>query len=381
MRRNPDDYSTFLSALELATYYGANDHSARQTLILVKIVDCAGNTMLESEDLCCLLFELSSDDRLDILQELEKKAASVTALSKLLDLTTQEASRQVSRLKQAGLLLKDQRGFYRLTSYAGLVLKQLEGLRFVSRYKGYFRKHSLARMPEDLVLRIGDISEVTHLPNVSQALYGVERLVKDAQDYVWLVCDQISFGVFCELGKALERGTRNRAIQTKGFAYLPSIVQDYFQYYREHITPIERRSWNTGALEDRLVDQVDVFLFMSEKEAAVAFPLNSGKFDYLTFSGSEERFHKWCGNVFEYYWSKAQPLESLIKSPCEWLMENRKALTALRRILEGQKPMLKKDLAAGLERLQVTRKGNLTRLGYYAYSRLRNNGFPACAKT
>ena len=331
--------------------------------------------MLESEDLCCLLFELSSDDRLSILRELKKEAASVTRLSKLLELTIQEASRQVFRLKKAGLLLKDQRGLYRLTSYAELVLKQLEGLGFVSRYKGYFRKHSLAQMPEDLVLRIGDVSEATYLSNVSQALYGVERLVKEAQKYVWLISDQISFGVFCELGKALERGTKNRVIQTKGFVYLPSIVRDYFQYYEEHITPVERRSWNSGTLEDRLADQVGVFLFISEKEAAVAFPLNSGKFDYLTFSGSEKRFHNWCSNVFEYYWSKVQSLESLIKKPCEWLMDNRKALVALGRFLEGQESMLEKDLAVGLERMQLTRNGSLTRLGYYAYNHLRDSGF------
>lgn len=331
--------------------------------------------MLKPEDLCCLLFELSSDDRLNILRELKKEAASVTTLSKLVDLTTQEASRQVFRLKEAGLLLKDQKGLYRITSYAELVLKQLEGLGFVSRYKGYFRKHSLAQMPEDLVLRIGDVSEAAYLSNVSQALYGVERLVNEAQKYVWLIGDQISFGVFCELGKALERGTRNRVIQTKGFVYLPSIVRDYFQYYEEHITPIERRSWGTGALEDRLADEVDVFLLVSEKEAAVAFPLNSGKFDYLTFSGSEKRFHNWCSDIFEYYWSKAQPLESLIKKPCEWLIDNPRALTALGRILEGQEPMLKKDLAVELERMQLTQNGSLTRLGYYAYSHLRNSGF------
>jgi len=331
--------------------------------------------MLKSEDLCCLLFELSSDDRLNILRQLKKEAASVTTLSKLVDLTTQEASRQVFRLKKAGLLLKDQKGLYRLTSYAELVLKQLEGLSFMSRYKEYFKKHSLARIPEDLVLRIGDISETTYLSNVSQALYGAERLIKKAHDYIWLISDQNSFGVFCELGKALERGTRNRAIQTKGFVYLPSIVRDYFQYYEEHITPIERHSWNMGTLEDRLADRVDVFLLVSEKEAAVAFPLNSGKFDYLTFSGSEKRFHNWCSDIFEYYWLEAQPLESLIKKPCEWLIDNLRALTALGRILEGQEPILKKDLVVELERMQLTQNGSLTRLGYYAYSRLRDSGF------
>lgn len=76
--------------------------------------------MLEPEDLWRMLLELSDNDRLKILREL-KKEADVTTLSKLVGLTTQEASRQVFRLRQARLLLKDQKGFYRLTSYAELV--------------------------------------------------------------------------------------------------------------------------------------------------------------------------------------------------------------------------------------------------------------------
>ena len=63
-----------------------------------------------------------------------------------------------------------------------------------------------------------------------------------------------------------------------------------------------------------------------------------------------------------------------IGKPCEWLIDNPRALTALGRILEGQEPMLKKDLAVELERMQLTQNGSLTRLGYYAYSHLRDSG-------
>ncbi len=330
--------------------------------------------MEESKNFRDLLFELSGEDRLDILQELRKRSANVTTLASSLDLTTQETSRQVSRLKKASLLRKDQRGCYHVTSYAGLVLKQLEGIQFISKHKGYFRTHSLMNIPNDLVLTIGEVTEATHLSNVSQALYSVERLVKKAQEYIWLISDQIPFGVFCELGRALERGTRNRTIQTKSFQYLRSIARDYFRYYREHITPIERRSWSAGTLEDRLDDQVDVFLFVSEKEAAVGFPLNSGRFDYLVFNGEGKRFHEWCIGVFKHYWQKAQPLDSLIEKPCEWLRDNPKALKMLEELLSGQESTSAKHLAPELETMQLTKSGNLTRLGYYAYNHLQQNG-------
>jgi len=344
--------------------------------IRVEIVGSMGTKMLDSEELCSLLFELSSDDRLGILRELRQHAVGVTTLSRVLDLTTQETSRQVFRLKEAGLIRKDQRGFYRLTSYADIVLKQLEGLHFVSKHKDYFKTHSLAKIPEELILRMGDIADTTYLPNVSQALYSVERLIKEAREYIWLISDQISFGVFCELGKALERGTKNRVIQTKGFVYLPSIVKDYFQYYEEHITPVEQRSWNARTLEDRLDDKVDVFLFVTEKEAAVSFPLNNGKFDYLIFLGSQTRFHKWCADLFEYYWPKAQPLDRLIKKPCEWIEANPKVLNALGRIFAGQESSLFRDLATELEKMQLTKNGNLTRLGSYVYRHFRQKGSP-----
>jgi predicted transcriptional regulator len=323
------------------------------------------------EKLSSLLFELSSCDRLSILKELVDGSIGVTKLSKKLGLTTQETSRQVFRLKEAGLLHKDHRGLYCLTSYAKLALNQLEGLDFLSRHKEYFKSHSLAHIPEDLILRIGDLADATYLSNVSQAFYGVERLIKEAENHIWLVSDQISFGICCELAKALERGTKNRVIQTKSFVYLSSYVRDFWKFYEKNIVPIEQRTWAAGTLEDRLDDQVDVFLFVSEKQAAVAFPLNNGKFDYLVFSGSGKRFHSWCSDAFNYYWPKARPLGVVIKEPCEWVIDNPEALSALERIIEGQEVRLRKDLASGLERMQLTRRGNLTRLGFYVHNHLR----------
>jgi len=301
---------------------------------------------------------------------------SVTELSKRLDLTTQETSRQVSRLKEIGTLRKDDRNLYYLTSYSELVLKQLRGLDFLSGHKEYFQLHSLARIPEELVLRIGDMAEATYLPSVTQAFYSVEKLVKEAESYVWIVNDQMPFSVVCELGKSLERGTKNRAIQTKYFAYPSNQVRDIFQSYDKNVLPTIRRSRKTGALENRLADQVDVFLFISEKQATIGFPLNSGEFDYLLFSGSDKRFHSWCKDVFDNCWEKAQPMKDVVKEPCEWAMDNPEALDALDRIITGRKVKLRKDLALELEKRQLTSNGNITRLGYYVRSHLQENGFP-----
>jgi len=46
---------------------------------------------------------------------------------------------------------------------------------------------------------------------------------------------------------------------------------------------------------------------MSEKEvAALAFPTTEGRFDYFGFTSKAEGTHRWCSNVFQYYWDRAQ---------------------------------------------------------------------------
>jgi DNA-binding transcriptional ArsR family regulator len=62
------------------------------------------------EDLCNLLFEVSNEDRLRILLQLDKEALNATNLSKELDLTIQESSRHLSRLSRVKLIQKDVEG-------------------------------------------------------------------------------------------------------------------------------------------------------------------------------------------------------------------------------------------------------------------------------
>ena len=53
--------------------------------------------MNKLENLCALFFELSSQDRLRILCEIEKKATNVSGLSRKLNLTTQESYADANR--------------------------------------------------------------------------------------------------------------------------------------------------------------------------------------------------------------------------------------------------------------------------------------------
>jgi predicted transcriptional regulator len=69
--------------------------------------------------------------------------------------------------------------------------------------------------------------------------------------------------------------------------------------------PLARLS---GLLEERLMEKTDLVLYMSEKGVAIlALPLQGGSFDFHGFTSDDPRSHKWCSELFEYYWERAEP--------------------------------------------------------------------------
>lgn len=57
--------------------------------------------------LCELLFEVSNEDRLKIMEILAAKSMNLTALSKKMCISTQEMSRHVMRLTASGITERD----------------------------------------------------------------------------------------------------------------------------------------------------------------------------------------------------------------------------------------------------------------------------------
>ena len=99
------------------------------------------------EALTDLLFELSNDDRLKILQDLEKGPKNLTRVAKTLGLSVQEASRNVARLVQMSLVTRNPDGDYALTPYGGISLKLLSSYEFLSKNRQYFLGHDFSVLP------------------------------------------------------------------------------------------------------------------------------------------------------------------------------------------------------------------------------------------
>jgi len=250
------------------------------------------------EKLSKLLFELSNENRLSIIVELEKGATKLTALSRKLEFTVQETSRHLSRLSGASLVMKDVDGSYHITPLGKQTIEHLSGLEFLVNHSGYFKTHTPSLLPREFASRIGDLVKCEFSDNVMHSFGTVEAMIKTAEEYIWIASDYVLSSTLPLLEDTIGRGLEFRTILPENLL-LSAFTETHGHSLSSH---------GQGRVEHRTLKKIDTILVLSEKEAVVAFPTIEGKMDYLGFWTTNELGHTWCKDLFRYYWERAVPI-------------------------------------------------------------------------
>jgi predicted transcriptional regulator len=124
-------------------------------------------------NLADLLFELSSEERMDILVKLNRKPMKLSHIAPELKITVAEASRHLQRLSDTGLIQKNSDGLYAVTPYGSLVLSLMPGLDFTSRNRGYFSEHLVSVIPHKFRNRIGELATGTLLSEMMTTFFKI----------------------------------------------------------------------------------------------------------------------------------------------------------------------------------------------------------------
>jgi predicted transcriptional regulator len=289
------------------------------------------------------MFELSNNDRFRIFHELSREATSVSTLSKELGLATQEVSRHLSRLGKVGLTRRDFDGLHQLSSHGELVLRLLPSLKFASQHGEYLNTHSLANIPEDLIMRMGDLEGATYVDDIMVGFYNVDKMVQRANEYIWTITDKYVMSSHSLMADALKRGVSVKNLEDTSF-----------------VPPQGPLDWEADT-------SVPVFV---QAVAALAFPLLEGGFDYVGFTSEDERTRSWCKDVFEFYWEKSLGREALADKLYRWVTKRPKAGKVLTSIGEG-KGVIDEEWLGELENVGLVREGELTMLGHMAFLWMR----------
>lgn len=244
-------------------------------------------------DITDLLFELSNPIRLKMLRALETNHLRVSGLSRLLEITNQECSRHLIRLVEIGLVGRSSDGNHKLTPFGRLTLENNKSHEFTSEHKNYFINHDLSIIPLPFLHRLGELLESTYLDDVMQTVYEIQTMVEDSEEYVYRITDRYLFNIIPVISASIKRGV--------DFKLIEEVEVNYTEIY----DPAVLRKMIPGAVH--IIEDAPVFLAMNEKEvAALGFRVVDGRFDYLGFKSSDPDFHKWCRELFEYYWGKTE---------------------------------------------------------------------------
>ncbi len=236
-----------------------------------------------------LLFELSSEERMSILDKLKDKPMKLSHMATKLRITVAEASRHLQRLSETALLRKDADGLYRVTSYGRLALALLPGFNFISNNRNYFLEHDVFVLPNEFIDRIGVLSKCSLRVDPITNIAYEESMFNEAQTFCWALAEQVHWSGPPIISKKVKEGVQFRSI-------LP-----------ENIVPPSGYKPAEG-VERRLLEKVDAIIIVTDKEALFGLPYLNGKMDYSWFNGTEPEFLKWCSDLHSYYWQKAKPL-------------------------------------------------------------------------
>jgi len=246
-----------------------------------------------------LLFELSSVDRLDILVLIRKTPLKLSHISRTLNFTVQETSRNLNRLLESELIAKNVDGTFSLTPYGEATFELLSGFRFLYKSRQYFSCHSISQLPEFFKVSLGILDDFELVNDVMIVFHHIENMIKNARDFVWIMTDQVLTSTISPLINGLQRGLEFRLLMPND--YLPS--DDVRALVSNSVFEKASRS---GNLETKFTDDIDVFLCLSEKEVAVlAFTDTKGNLDYRGFKTRKSQGIEWVKILFSYYWNKA----------------------------------------------------------------------------
>jgi predicted transcriptional regulator len=251
-------------------------------------------------DLGGLLFELSNEDRLNILRELKKKPMRLSRISEKFSFTVPETARNILRLSEEELITKDSGGFYHLTPIGEEALELIIGFDFLSKNRSYFMTHSLSDLPREFSVSLGCLEKCKLVSEVTTTMRNIERVMGEAEEYFWFVADQLLASGLTIAVEAVKRGV----IFKKLLPVNVNIPDDIFAMANN---PVFDSAAREKKFESRYADKIEVAVFLSEKEVAgLCFPDTNGRFDYLGFTSKDDVFLRWSKSLFLYYWDKAK---------------------------------------------------------------------------
>jgi predicted transcriptional regulator len=235
-----------------------------------------------------LLFEISSEERLRILHLLDEKSRKLSDMARILDITTSETSRHLSRLVNKGAIEKNADGEYCLNGYGKLLIQMTSYFEFLVDQRKYIQEHDLSVLPPGFITQLGNLKDSMIISGVYQVMDEQMTAVVEAKERIWVLSPEPYRQIGSVLDEKIASGVDVRVIlEEKGTE----------THTHTHIAGLHGKYFRT-------LPNVPILVGVFDDRGGVCFPDRSGKVDLsVMITGVSEDFYSWIYNAFQHYWN------------------------------------------------------------------------------
>ena len=253
------------------------------------------------EDFAQYFLEVSSVQRLKIIQLLNEKEYRLSELTKELKATKPEVHRNLERLEKSGFILKNVKGGFDLTTLGQMVLGLVPNLAFIINNKKYFLEHPINSLPHKFVSRLGELFECKHLTSYVDVFEYWKNIYENSEEYIYNILYEVPY--FDDFTKPI-LSRLSKGVKIKSIFYEKAMVPKS----RKEAVKKLKKFIDNGDIQRMMTKKIGAAVILNEKQACLIFPNSQGKLDAgNAFVGEDSLFHQWCFDYFNYSWYNASP--------------------------------------------------------------------------
>ena len=253
------------------------------------------------EDYAQYFLEVSSEQRLKIIQLLDEKEYRLSELTKKLDTTKPEVHRNLERLEKSGFIVKKVNAHFELTTLGQMVLGLIPNLAFIIKNKKYFLNHPINSLPHKFISRFGELFECKLLKSYVDVFEYWKKIYENSEEHIYNILYDVPY--FDDFTKPI-LNSLSKGVKIKSIFYEKAMVSSA----RGEVVKKLKKYIDNGDIQRMMTKKIGAAVILNEKQACLIFPNAEGKLDAgNAFVGENPLFHQWCFDYFNYSWYNATP--------------------------------------------------------------------------
>ncbi len=252
---------------------------------------------------------LANSQRLAILYIISNNnKKTLSSIAKELKITTQETHRNLNKLMNSNIIQKDFKGYFSLTVFGDMIIKNISAINFLSKHKRFFSEHDFHNIPIKFIQRIGALEKSDFISGFVAVIEYIKRMYQNCEKYIYSILPQVPLDlIHTAIPIVRERGLKFKHILPID-ALIPKISEEFLK--NEGYSQL----LHTGIIERRMISRTNLGIVLTENQALVMFPLSKGYVD-MNFifcnnvSMDNGLFHEWCFDYFIEIWNNAKTFD------------------------------------------------------------------------